>query len=185
MVGMTEPTARVAATEPSSKRPVELYKIAMDEGRRALDDQLDELSGIRNRAVQFNAFVGAATAFLAGVGLRTGTNIRDALFFGLAGTASLVSLAALACLALVIAPRRKAVFETRSSPGVILGWIDNDVPRPTEAAMLRGLAKQYEGRRSRNEVVLGHLRRLYVWTILLGGFAVLAWGVVAWHGGAA
>src|SRR5664280_1806938 len=74
-----------------------LYRIAYEEGKRALDDQVDELNGIRGRAVQFTAFVGSSTAFLAAVGLRTGPD-RSWLFYVLAGVASALSLFAIASL---------------------------------------------------------------------------------------
>src|SRR5690349_1031373 len=68
----------------------DLYKVAYEESRRTLDDQADELNRIRDRAVQFEVFIGAATAFLVGTGLQAPH--RDTTFRILAGVATAASV---------------------------------------------------------------------------------------------
>jgi hypothetical protein len=77
-----------------------MYRIAYDEGKRLVDTQLAELNGMRDRSVQFLAFVGSATAFLVGTSLGRvgeGTDIayKTALTVSLAIAASVASLAAI------------------------------------------------------------------------------------------
>ncbi|HEX8004186.1 MAG TPA: hypothetical protein VF519_15970 [Mycobacteriales bacterium] len=66
-----------------------LYRIAFDEGRELLADQLAELSALRGRAVQFLAFVGTGSAFLVGTALG---GKRDQLFYSVAGIGSTLSV---------------------------------------------------------------------------------------------
>lgn len=162
-----------------------LYRLAYEEGKRALDDQVDELNGIRGRAVQYTAFVGSATAFLAATGLRTGTNQRGDWFYVLAVFASTLSFVAIVCLGFLLVPRSRQSFTFRmSSQTLIDDWIENEVPGPSEAAMLKELGVEYDELRVKNERALGALRRFYASVVLVGGFAVVAWAGLAWGGGA-
>ena len=91
---------------PADTRPdaASLERLAYDEGKRALADQTDELNGIRTRAGSYMAFVGSATAFLVGTGLKAAD--RDAWFYALASVASTASLLTLVLIALVLDPYR-------------------------------------------------------------------------------
>jgi hypothetical protein len=59
------PTAsgRVRRKQPTND-DLPMYKMAYDEAKRLVDDQVAELDGIRQRSVQFLAFIGTGTAFL-------------------------------------------------------------------------------------------------------------------------
>jgi len=161
-----------------------LYRLAYEEGKRALDDQVDELNGIRGRAVQFTAFVGSSTAFLAAVGLRTGPD-RSWLFYVLAGVASALSLFAIASLGFLLIPRKRQKFTFKMSSRVLIeDWIECEVPGPSEAAMLKELATEYDDLRVKNSRALGVLRRWYASVILIGATAVVVWAGLAWAGGA-
>src|SRR5688572_27166118 len=92
--------------EPSAEaiaKHEDLYEITYSEATRTLDDQAAEVSNARTRAVQFLAFVGAATAFLLGTAI-TGATQRDAVFYGLAIAGSALALAGIACVAALLNP---------------------------------------------------------------------------------
>lgn len=69
--------ARFGKTDPAK---VDLYRYAADQTLAALAAQREELSALRTRTVQLMAFLGSATAFLAGTALRgtRGVGERDA-----------------------------------------------------------------------------------------------------------
>src|SRR4051812_4074570 len=56
-----------------SSTETDLYKVALEEERRLLDRQRGNLDNIRARTLQFLAFIGASTAFLAGSSLNADT----------------------------------------------------------------------------------------------------------------
>jgi hypothetical protein len=157
----------------------DLYRVAYEESQRTLDDQQDELKGMRDRAVQFTAFVGAATAFLVGTGLHA--THRDVTFYVLAGIASVSSGLSIGLLIALLNPWKKKPWEYRLSAKVLIdGWIENEVPGPSEAKFLRALAERYDKMRCANEDLLGYLRTWYRWLIIVGSAQVTIWAVLVW-----
>src|SRR5690242_14732728 len=103
----------------------DLYKASYEEGQRALDNQWDELQGMRNRAVMLTSFIGAATAFLVGTGLHTSQ--RDALFYTLAGLASALSVVYILLLLVLLRPGQKKQWTYRIEPKeLIKGYIETE-----------------------------------------------------------
>jgi hypothetical protein len=150
-------TSNLPPVKSDIAKHVDLYRIAYQEGQRSLDDQQDELKGLRDRAVQFTAFVGTATAFLVGAGLHPAH--RDTAFYALATTASVLSaILILLLFALLRPPARKLWHYRLSAQSLITGWIETEVPPPSEAYFLRSLAERYDQMRVENERLLGSLR---------------------------
>jgi len=160
----------------------DLYRVAYQEGQRALNDQQDELKGMRDRAVGFTAFVGSATAFLVGTGLHSAH--RDVTFYALAGVASALSAVFILLLLALLRPWRKKKWHYRIEPKkLITGWIETEVPPPSEADFFRALAETYDDMQSHNEDLLGVLRRWYRWLIVVGAAQVTVWAALAWAKG--
>jgi hypothetical protein len=154
-----------------------LYRIAYEASQRSLDDQLDELNRIRDRAVQFVVFVGAATAFLIGTGLKA--PVRDSLFYVLASIGSLLSVAAIVLLFLLLNPHLS--WSNRISARRLMSdWIEPQVPQMSEGDLLRALAGQYDDYRAANERLLGVLRFYYRSLIILGSVQVVVWAALVW-----
>jgi len=176
------PTRRTS-DQPSVKSDVaknaDLYRIAYQEGQRALDDQQDELKGMRDRGVQFTAFVGAATAFLVGTGFHPAH--RDASFYALAAAASVFSGILILLLLALLRPSNRRLWHYRlSAQSLISGWIETEVPPPSEAHFLRSLAEKYDQMRTQNEELLGSLRTWYRWLVVVGTVQVTIWAVLVW-----
>jgi hypothetical protein len=162
-----------------------LYKVAFGESQRALDDQVDELNQARQRAVAFLAFVGTATGFLVGSGLKNTT--RSPLFYALAALGTLLALAALACLFYLLSPvrreegrLRKAQWEYRLSGTELMSWIDAEVGQPSEYAYIAAVTNEYETMIGANDKTLSYLRRAYVMLIVLGLLQLTVWTTLAW-----
>jgi len=155
-----------------------LYRIAYEHGLRTLDEQRDELNGVRARAGQFVAFTGSATAFLVGAGLQSPT--RDGFFYAFAGLGTSLVLVSLICLVVVLGPRWK--FALTMDPGTLVDkWIDRQVPaRPSEADLLRALAKRISRMIDDNEKPLGLIRSWYLSTVASGTLALLTWTFLVW-----
>lgn len=169
-----------------------LYKEAFEEGKRAVDDQIAELDSMRQRSVQFMAFVGSATGFLVGSGLTATTALsnRGVPFYLSAGIASAVSVAAiigLLSVLLTFARNRgksrdlRAHWNFRNSPEILVTeWIDADVGAPTAEDFYKELAIAYERKLNINDPLLRQVRRSYTWFLSLGGLQVIAWAAVIW-----
>jgi hypothetical protein len=162
----------------------DLYKLAYEEGKRALEDQLAELDTMRQRSVQFLAFVGSASAFLVGTSLKA--TDRSLAFYILAVTASIATLLTVAlCLALLTAsrlPRARGVEEwsLNLSPSALIKWIEPDVRPPRESDFYRALAERYDQMTSDNLPGLNRMRHRYV--LFLGGavMQLTLWLALAW-----
>jgi len=177
------PQARPEGGGQVKKRDVvghaDLYRVAYEESQRTLDDQQDELKGMRDRAVQFTAFVGAATAFLVGTGLHA--THRYATFYVLAGIASVFSVVSIGLLIALLNPWKKKPWEYRLSAKILIdSWIESEVPGPSEAKFLRALAERYDKMRCANEDLLRSLRTWYRWLIIVGSAQVTIWAVLVW-----
>lgn len=168
------PRDSVPAGPPQDQR--DLYQIAYQLGLRTLEDQRDELNGIRTRGGSFMAFVGSATAFLVGTSIQAAS--RDGLFYVIAVAATLCSTLALISLLALLRPKP---FEFRLSPGVLVDrWIEASVPRPSLDAFLRGLADLLEQMQGANEGLLRELRRRYVVLVGSGTLGLIAWTLLVW-----
>lgn len=178
---VTENEAGAARREVTPSRAeqasADLYRVAYDQSLRALDDQLDELSGIRGRASAYMAFIGSATAFLVGTGLKA--THRDALFYGFALPASVATLVALVTLGLLLRPI--AGWENRMSATVLIDkWIDREVPGPSLADLLKNLALRQDRSRGNNEARLVRIRALYLGVVGSGGLGIVLWSALVW-----
>jgi hypothetical protein len=177
--GPTRRASDQTSVWPDIAKHADMYRIAYQEGQRALDDQQDELKGMRDRAVQFTAFVGAATAFLVGTGLHPVH--RDATFYALATTASVLSGILILLLLALLRPSNRKLWHYRlSAQSLITGWIETEVPPPGEAHFLKSLAEKYDQMRVQNEELLGSLRTWYRWLIVVGTAQVTMWAVLVW-----
>lgn len=156
-----------------------MYRIAYQEGQRTLDDEQDELNRMRDRAVQFTAFIGAATAFLVGTGLNA--SHKDALYYGLASAASALSAILIALLFLLLAPTFRHPWHYRiSTKKMIDEWIEADVPQMDEAGLLREVALRFDDWHHLNEKMLRSIRTLYRWLIATGAAQVTVWAALVW-----
>jgi hypothetical protein len=170
-----------AAGTPKRQMPADpdMYRIAYQESQRTLDDEQDELNRMRDRAVQFAAFVGAATAFLVGTGLQA--THRDAAFYTLASLASALSALFIICLFIILKPSHKRLWHYRlSATSLIDGWIEAEVPPPNEASFIRAMAMKYDEMHRNNAILLKSLRRTYQWLILSGTAQVTVWAALVW-----
>lgn len=162
----------------------ELYKLAYEEGKRAVDDQLSELDSMRQRSVQFLAFVGSASAFLVGTSLKA--TERSLVFYSIAITASILTLLTLAlCLSLLTATRRLLgggleQWSFRLSPSALVKWIEPDVRPPSEADFFRALAERYEGMATDNSRSLSKVRSRYSAFLGVAVLQLTFWLVLAW-----
>jgi hypothetical protein len=188
MSGIERSSGEVARPErggqPSKRdvdQHVELYQIVYDESQRALDEQKDELGNIRDRAVQFVIFIGAATAFLVGTGLQAPH--RDHSFYVLAILASVISLVMIGLLFMVLNPSKKNEWTYRMSSDVLISEIEREVPRPTKAQFIRSLAQLNDDSQRQNEKLLAPLRSMYRYLIAVGSLQVIVWAALVWWKG--
>jgi len=159
----------------------DLYQVAYEEGRRTLDDQTDELNRMRDRAVNFAVFIGAATAFLVGTGLQTPH--RDSIFYTIAALASALSALMILLLFVVLNPakRKRELWNYRVSPNsFVVGWIETEVPVPSKTQFNRELAGVYDTMILKNEVILGSLRSAYRQLIVVGSVQLMVWAALVW-----
>lgn len=154
-----------------------LYRIAYDEARSSISDQVDELNGMRNRAVSFMAFIGSATAFL--VGTSVGSATPSWLFYVLAVLAGGSTIYAIVQLCRVIRPG--IMFTIRLDPTkIIADFIDRQVPRPSEAQLLRSLTGFYGVYIDQNEEGLSKIRNRFSQVIFFGSGGLLLWTLTVW-----
>jgi hypothetical protein len=171
---------------------LELYKLAREEELRRLESQRDELDSMRQRTAQYLAFVGAATAFLAGSGLKAPA--RDGVFYGLAALASILSLWMIfACVRVFLAlefPASKDGWRNFRpkpiswafvlKPGALLAVIESDLPRPDEIDLVKYVASLYGEMSSDNAPGLAKVRRMYVSALVSGAVQVIGWTALVW-----
>lgn len=189
MAGTERPSGNVPLPKREGGLPVvpdphlyeDLYQVAYEEGRRTLDDQTDELNRMRDRAVNFAVFAGAATAFLVGTGLQA--SHRDFTFYTIAILASALSALMIFLLFILLNPakRRRELWNYRLSPkSLVQGWIETEVPVPSKTQFNRELARVYDDMIIKNEVILGALRTAYRWLIVVGSAQVTIWAALVW-----
>ncbi len=157
-----------------------LYRVAYEEGRRALDDQTAELENMRGRAVQFLAFVGVGTAFLVGAGLRAVRDAdKDRLFYSLAVAASVATLVAILFTCLLMS-RRISWGYRADAKAITESMIERQVPGPTEASLLRDLALACADNKNENDKVLKRLRARYLVVVIAGSVGIVLWSSLVW-----
>lgn len=164
---------------------LELYKLAYAESLRALEFQGKQLEGVRQRTVQYLAFVGTATAFLVGTSL--GSAIRDGVFYAVAVVGSIIAIVSVALagrVLLLIAhfrwglPRLQWSFSMSGKR--LIEWIEPEVGAPNEADYVRELTLLNDEAYRINESALGSLSRWYSMFVLLGFVQLVAWVALAW-----
>lgn len=94
------------------------YELALDEARRAMEQQRADLSGLRDRAGTLLGFAGLASAFLGGLAIRDGAQV---------GSWTWVAVVAFILIALavlfVLWPRKFTL--SLGSPKLV-GWAEHD-----------------------------------------------------------
>lgn len=184
---------REKAAHPTGGNPQQnssrLYVAAYEEGKRLVDDQIAELDSMRQRSVQFLAFVGSATAFLVAAGIRTDVQRTD-LFFALASAATVISLLSIiAALSILLGWVRgsgrqlvtRAEWRFRLSPEVLIkDWIEPDLGAHGEDRFFRDIALTYEAMETANERALRRVRRNYLIFLVLGSMQVVLWATLVW-----
>lgn len=177
----SEPSRWVEPNREAIDKNVDLYEITYYEARRSLDDQAAEVTTARTRAVQFLAFIGAGTAFLAGTILHSAD--RHVAFYAFAWIASLLTLVSISCVASLLYPGTTRLLH-RVEPKVLLTrWIERDVPVPSKAEMFRELAMHFGEWQEQNQKPLRRVRGLYFASVVAGSLALLSWAVLAWVAG--
>lgn len=179
-----ESPRRAATARPVRADGAPLYQLAYEEGRRTVDDQMAELSSIRQNTVQFLAFVGATTGFLIGAGL-PGIDSRGPSFYFIAISATVLSIVSVSiCASILTASRHfwggsSLKWSFRLLPGNLMKWVDADIP-PTPAQFYSKLAEVYAQMEHENSGGLKAIRARYV-AFLITGFAQLcAWVSLVW-----
>lgn len=175
-----------------------MYEIAYDEAKRSVDSQLSELDGMRQRVVQFLAFIGSATAFLVGtsIGPRSAGS-RDDVFYTLticatAASVILMILVVVILRGLALVPTGRQEFPKRL-PGTItwrfrirptslVRWLDASI-KPNSTQFTQFLVEKYEEMRIWNDGWLRIVRRYYAAYIGMGVIQLALWGSLAWHNG--
>lgn len=162
-----------------------LYKVAFEESVRALEDQVKELDGIRQRLVSFLAFVGSATAFLVGSSLKplegTAAN-RDLWFYLLAIGGTVVVIIALGCAIYLLWPGSTELKVTASARLIISRTIEREVPAvESDGDLYRELAVHYDRGRCANDEVLDRVKKFYFWAIVGGVVQLGFWVALVWY----
>jgi hypothetical protein len=165
-----------------------LYERAAGVGKDALDDQVSELDSMRNRSVQFLAFVGSATAFLVGTSLNGA--VPRGPGFGITG-----ALGTLGILALLVILRSiltgtanwfggaQMNWNYRLDPTAYTEWLDEQGSRVSAEVFYRHLAGVYRTQKVANEEYLKVIRARYFAFLVSSTSVLLIWGVVAWRYG--
>lgn len=181
-------------TERGSKlnsQRIGLLKTAYEEGRKALDDQIAELDAMKQRTVQYMAFVASATAFLVGSAL-SADRVRSATFLKWATSATAVSILALVFLTFILlsivwSPTGKkwlgrALWNFQVKPQVLVEkWIAPELGAADAEEFYEDLALHYGDKLEENEKNLSQIRRWYWLVIVAGGLQVVLWVWVVWR----
>jgi hypothetical protein len=169
----------------ASEQKIGMYKVAFEESVRALEDQVDELSNIRQRLVSYLAFVGAATAFLVGSSLKpqVGSSAnRDAWFYALAISGTSLMVVSVVFAILLLWPRLTKLSTTASAKMIIDLHIDRKLsPVKDEGELYRDLALYNDIAVDANDPVLKRARRFYFGAVVLGALQLCVWVALIWH----
>lgn len=154
-----------------------LYRIALEECRRSLSVQLEELNGLRSKAVSFVALICTATAFLVSTTVKGLEPNRG--FFGLALVATLSMVWALLQTMRLLSPSTK--FSFKLNPFVLVNdFIEDRTSPPSESDLLRSLTENYENRIDFNQSSLEKLRKLYNQVVVFGLISLFIWTFTMW-----
>lgn len=176
----------VSGKDPTRQDQLALYTIAYDEGKRTINDQLSELDSMRQRSVQFLAFIGSATAFLVGTSLKSVA--RPAEFYFVAVAATVLTLASVVLCILLLRASRKTFgkgddWDFRVSPNRLLLWIEAEVGQPSSTDFVRALAVHYGKMIETNERALQAVRTRYMVFLLITVGQLILWLILAWFYG--
>jgi len=163
----------------------DIYDEIRDEQRRELAGQRAELDSMRTRTSQFLAFVGSASAFLAGTGLTSvEQGSRDAVFFVLAGlaTAGFASLAYFGIMVLLGSGGlpRVGEFQFYVDSPKLLKKAETGEKAPSKAAFSRYMARVYEAMVEHNDPQVSRVRRSYIIALASGAATLSLWSVLLW-----
>ena len=184
----SEGTASGGASGAARSERSELYKLAYLESVRAVEFQGRQLEGVRQRTVQYLAFIGTATAFLVGTGLSGPT--RDGWFFAIAGFGTLLAAACLVMAVRILLllsgyrfglPRLEWAFGMSGKR--LVEWIEPEVGAPNETDYVRALTLLNDEAYETNAVALAALSRTQTWFVLCGFAQLLVWVILAWAKG--
>jgi hypothetical protein len=155
------------ASEPDAR-----LSLALDEGRRAITQQRDDLDRLRGRSVALVSVASVAASVLGGLGLpKTGATIPQLTFFSL-GLLSFTVLVGLVCWLLKPV---ELTFENDAS--VIAGWATEGVHTydidEVNAELAKYMAEQFKS----NRVVLNGLYEAYQRAIVALGAVVVCLAV--------
>lgn len=169
--------------DPTRQDQLDLYTIAYEEGKRTIDDQLSELSSMRQISVQFLAFIGAATAFLVGTSLKTVA--RPFEFYLIAILASVVTMASVILCILLLRASKKPFgkghdWDFRIAPDRLVQWIEADVGQPSATDFVRALAGHYGDMVKTNNEALTAIRRRYMAFLMVTVVQLILWLILAW-----
>lgn len=172
-----DPAAAAPLPPGESDKPDIWVDLAVAEGRRALDQQREELNSMRTRAVAFSALTVSASAFLVGSGLKDAT--RNGWFFCLAGFGTAAFIAVAVLLVLMVVPRIK--FRFFIQPDLLFAWTEGEQRAPSKAIAMRALAKTLIPDMIRdNDIALGKVRRLYRLLLIAGIVSIAFWVMIVW-----
>lgn len=161
-----------------------MYKVAFDESVRALEDQTDELSNIRQRLVGYLAFVGSATAFLVGSSINPQVSAgghRSAWFYGLATTGTSLMVLSVGLAICLLWPRLTKLSTTASAKVIIDSNIDRKLsPVQNVGELYRDLALYNDDAVDANDPVMGRARRFYFGAVVVGALQLCAWVALVW-----
>lgn len=160
-----------------------LYRVAYDESVAAINDQIDELNSMRQRLVQYLAFIGAATAFLTGSSLTATTSApRSAGFYAIAGAATALIIGVICLTVAILAPASSRMATSSSAYAIVEGHIEVDIPT-NEGHLLRNLALLNDQAVDDNTGVLNRLRIQYVAAIAMGALQLALLLALVWFFG--
>jgi hypothetical protein len=159
-----------------SEAKADLYRLAYTEARARVDAQADELSTMKQRAVQFVTFIGASTAFLVGsvIGKTEPIGLRGQV---LAAIATVLLIGMLTSLARLLWPGNWSL--SVHARLLLSDWIDSDI-HPPGPTIYRDLAEEVDARADVNEQKLERRRRVYVVSILCGMLQLALWIALGW-----
>lgn len=132
------------------------YTLALDEARRAVDQQSSDLAHIRNRTTTLVAVGGLAAAFIGGLAIRNDAPLTVWTYLGVGAFAGL-----LAVTTFVLWPRK---FEFGQQGDHLVEWADEG---DDFARMNRDLALHLAGQCGRNETKLLQLHHAHSFGLAL------------------
>lgn len=157
-----------------------LYRIALEEIRQSLSNQLDELNGVRAKGVSFIAFVAAVTGFLVSTTVKSVH--PDDHFHWLAIIATCLMVWSLIQSGWLLIPARKFAFKVNPYE-LVDGYIEATDNPPSEAMLLRALAETYSQSILFNQVNLKKVRRAYNQLVISGLSSLFVWTFIIWQFG--